>query len=141
MAFSAGVKWEQAQPSLHVLARRGQHLARWLPTFLLLDGPLGRLLKQAPSPLAAVLKSTYSSFPLLASARDAFNTDLFRKVRNGFAHWSFVWQEREGSVQIQVFHFETGTLEAEISVLEGEALHYLSATVIESLDKELLRKV
>ena len=141
LAFSAGIQWQQAQPILHTLARRGQHLARWLPTFLLVDGPLGRLLKQAPSPLAEILKSQHSNFPLLSSARDAFNNDLFRKVRNGFAHWSFVWQDIGGSVQIQVFHFETGKLEAEISLLEAEALHYLSATVIQSLDKELLQKV
>jgi hypothetical protein len=141
LAFSAGIHWEQAQPILHVLARRGQHLSRWLPTFLLVDGPLGRLLKQAPSPLAEILKSSHSSFPFLASARDAFNNDLFRKVRNGFAHWSFVWQDSGGSDQIQLFHFETGAMEAQVSLLEAEALHYLSATVIQSLDQELLRKV
>jgi hypothetical protein len=141
LAFSAGVNWQQTKPILHVLARRGQHLARWLPTFLLIDGPLGRLLRQAPSPIAEILKSAHSSFPLLASARDAFNNDLFRKIRNGFAHWSFVWQDVGGAVQIQVFHFETGLMEAQVSLLEAEALHYLSATVIQALDEELLRKV
>jgi hypothetical protein len=141
LAFSAGVKWEQAQPILHVLARRGQHLSRWLPTFLLVDGPLGRLLKQSRSPLAEILKSSHSSYPLLASARDAFNNDLFRKVRNGFAHWSFVWQDSGDSVKIQLFHFETGLMEAQVSLLEAEALHHLSVTVMQSLDQELLRKV
>jgi hypothetical protein len=140
LAFSAGTHWQHAKPILHDLARQGQHLARWLPTFLLIDGPLGRLLRQAPSPLAQLLKSEHSSFPLLASARDAFNNDLFRKVRNGFAHWSFVWQDIGGSVQIQIFHYETGALDAQVSLVEAEALHYLSTIVIQTLDKELLSK-
>lgn len=140
LAFSAGTDWREAKPILHVLARRGQSLARWLPTFLVVDGPLGRLLRQAPSPLAEILKSAHANFPLIASARDAFNNDLFRKVRNGFAHWSFVWDETDSATQIQLFHYETGKLEAQVSLLEAEALHYLSATVIEALDQELLRK-
>lgn len=141
LAFSAGVHWQQAQPILQPLARRGQHLARWLPTFLLVDGPLGRLLRQTPSPLVEKLKSMPTAFPLLASSRDAFNNDLFRKIRNGFAHWSFIWKNLGDSVQIQVFHYETGALEAQLSLLEAEALHYLSASVIQVLDEELLRKV
>lgn len=141
LAFSAGVHWQQAREILQPLAHRGWHLARWLPTFLLIDGPLGRLLRQRPSPLAERLQSEHASYPLLASARDAFNNDLFRKVRNGFAHWSFTWSGSNGSVQIAVFHFESGAKEAEFSLLEAEALHYLTASVIQTLDEELFRKV
>lgn len=141
LAFSAGVCWQQAQPILQPMAHRGWHLARWLPTFLLVDGPLGRLLRQASSPLVEKLRSQSTAFPMLANSRDAFNNDLFRKVRNGFAHWSFVWKLVDGSVQIQVFHHESGAMEAQLSLLEAEALHYLSASVIQTLDEELFRKV
>lgn len=140
LAFSAGVHWRQAEEVLQPLAHRGWHLARWLPTFLLVDGPLGRLLRQRPSPLAEKLQSGYIAYPLLASARDAFNSDLFRKVRNGFAHWSFRWSGVGSSVQIEVFHFESGAKEADVSLLEAEALHYLVASVTHVLDEELLRK-
>lgn len=140
LAFSAGVHWHQAKEILQPLAHRGWHFARWLPTFLLVDGPLGRLLRQRPSPLAAILQSDHATYPLLASARDAFNNDLFRKVRNGFAHWSFTWNGTGNSVQIEVFHFESGAKEAELSLLEAEALHYLVASVTQVLDEELLRK-
>lgn len=140
LAFSAGVNWQQASEVLRPLAHRGWHLARWLPTYLLVDGPLGRLLRQRPSPLVERLQSKYESYPLLASARDAFNNDLFRKVRNGFAHWSFSWSGTGTSVQIEVFHFESGAKEAELTLLEAEALHYLAASVIHVLDEELLRK-
>jgi hypothetical protein len=42
LAMAAGVRWHDAAPILHPLARRGWHIGRWLPTFLLVDGPLGR---------------------------------------------------------------------------------------------------
>ena len=48
---------QQAAAELRPLARRGWHLSRWLPTFLLIDGPLGRLLRDHQSPLAKILKT------------------------------------------------------------------------------------
>jgi len=141
LAFSAGTDVPPSNPRLHQLAYRGRHLARWIPTFLLIDGPLGRLLRQRPSPLARHLSTSYAQYPLLASARDAFNNDLFRKIRNGFAHWSFTWRQEVASARITIFDFESGTQEAEVSLLEAEALHYLSSLVIRTLDEEILRKV
>src|SRR6185312_14487299 len=93
LAFSAGIHWRQASEILRPLARQGWHLSRWLPTFLLIDGPLGRLLRNKQSPLAARLRLDHAALPLLANSRDAFNHDLFRRVRNGFAHWSFTWHD------------------------------------------------
>ncbi|QRO33797.1 hypothetical protein [Chromobacterium violaceum] len=139
LAFSAGVHWSQADEILQPLAKRGWSISRWLPTFLLVNGPLGNLLRKMPSPLVEKLHSSHSNYPLLSNARDAFNDNFFRKVRNGFAHWSFTWEEATSPKQIKVFHYESGALEAELSVLEAEALHYLSTSVIETLDKELIR--
>lgn len=139
MAFSAGVDWSHAKPLLQPFARRGSSLARWLPTFLLIDGPLGRFLKSRPSPLVERLRTGHASFPLLCSARDAFNHDLFRKVRNGFAHWSFTWTEVGEEVRITTFHFESGEREAEVSALEAEALHFLSSLVTQFIELHLLR--
>lgn len=141
LAFSAGVHWQQTTEILQPLARRGWHLSRWLPTFLLIDGPLGRLLRERSSPLAEKLKANSSKFPLLANARDAFNNDLFRRVRNGFAHWSFTWYDHGSSAQIKIISWESGKEEVELSLLEAEALHLLSASVIQVLDQQLLRQV
>ena len=140
LSFSAGVSSEHASEILQPSAKIGQSISRWLPTFLLIDGPLGRLLRQRPSPLAEKLQKTSYLFPLLCDARDAFNNDFFRYVRNGFAHWSFLWNANGTDVTIELFHYETGDKELEISLLEGEALHYLSASVIQIIDEELLRK-
>lgn len=140
LAFSAGVHWRQAREVLHPLAHRGWHLARWLPTFLLVDGPLGRLLRQRPSPLVEQLQSEHARYPLLASARDAFNNELFRKVRDSFAHWSFTWNGAGSSVQIEIFRFESGAKEAELSLLEAEALHYLAASLFKYSTKNSFAK-
>jgi len=139
LAFSAGVHWRQAAEILQPLARRGWSLSRWLPTFLIIDGPLGHLLRGRDSPLNEVLRIRHSEFPLLTNARDAFNNDLFRRVRNGFAHWSFTWQDIGNSAQIKIIHWESGNDEVELSLLEAEALHFLSASVVQMLDEELLR--
>lgn len=90
--------------------------------------------------MAVRLNSAIAQAPLLAGARDAFNNDLFRKVRNGFAHWSFTWHPNGSSATITIFHFESGAPEVVLSQLEAEALHYLSASVIQTLDEEILRK-
>jgi hypothetical protein len=140
LAFSAGVHWQQASEILKSSARRGWHLSRWLPTFLLVDGPLGRLLRERRSPLADALRTRHAELPLLACARDAFNHDLFRRVRNGFAHWSFTWRDDATSAQIDIINNETGKLDASISLLEAEALHYLSASVTQSVGDHLLRR-
>ena len=140
LAFSSGVHWQHASDILKPLARRGWHLSRWLPTFLIIDGPLGRLLRESASPLAATLRVRHAELPLLANSRDAFNNNLFRLVRNGFAHWSFTWRDRSGSVQIDLINNATGAVDASISLLEAEALHYLAASVIHSVGEKLLRR-
>jgi hypothetical protein len=138
LAMAAGVRWQSTSPVLQPLARRGWHIGRWLPTFLLIDGPLGRLLRDRNSPINTCLRRAPADFPLLASARDAFNSDLFRKVRNGFGHWSFQWRDEPGVSWITIVHWETGTVEASLSLLEAEGLHILTFAVIEAIDKEIL---
>jgi hypothetical protein len=140
LAFSAGVHWQQASETLQPLARRGWHLSRWLPTFLVIDGPLGRLLRDTNSPLAKTLKTTRGAYPLLSSARDLFNNDFFRRIRNGFAHWSFTWQDQGNTAQISIINWDSGAQEAEMTLLEAEALHFISASIIQVIDQSLLRK-
>ncbi|MHB1422588.1 MAG: hypothetical protein ACYC3I_05220 [Gemmataceae bacterium] len=143
LAMSANVPWQDVPPIQQSLARRGWHIGRWLPTFLLIDGPLGRLLKDKESPLTQLLRDDHkkSLLPLLANARDAFNNDLFRRVRNGFGHWSFFWKDVGQSSVITILNWEKGTEEARLSLLESEALHFVSYSVIYSIDEEILRRV
>jgi len=86
LAMTASTKWQDTPQLVHALSRRGWHIARWLPTFLIVDGPLGRFLKASDSPLNKLLRTQHASYPCLAQARDAFNHELFRQVRNGVGH-------------------------------------------------------
>lgn len=137
LALVAGVRWQDTAPILQPLSQRGWHIGRWLPTFLLIDGPLGRLLKDVDSPLTDVLRTRYSELPLLADTRDAFNNDTFRLVRNGFAHWSFDWIIHGGHQSVRIVDWNTGEETARLSLLECEALHFLTASAVHAIDRKL----
>jgi hypothetical protein len=139
LAASAGAKLEDIAPVLRPLAVHGLKIGRWLPTFLVIDGPLGRFLTHADSPLCRLLRERWADFPLLAAARDTFNNDLFRRVRNGFAHWSF-WIE-EPSGRIWIANGDTGRADDSMTWLQVEALHFLAAQIVETLDQGIIRAV
>jgi hypothetical protein len=115
----------------------GTRIARWLPTFLVIDGPLGRFLRAADSPLNELLRREHASYPALTQARDTFNHDLFRRLRNGVGHWAFAWEQDTDGERLVCFDWESGERTAEVSLLEAEALHVVSFAVIECLDRRL----
>jgi len=136
-AITANARWEGVPAIQRPLARAGSRLARWLPTFLIVDGPLGRVLRDADSPLNEVLRRRPRSFPALEQGRDLFNDDFFRLVRNGFGHWSFVWRDAGHGPQIDIIDWKTGAITATLTLLEAEALHVASFSMIEALDREV----
>ena len=140
LALAAGVRWQETAPILQPLSRRGWHIGRWLPTFLLISGPLGHLLRGRASPLSKRLRGRNTGLPLLSEARDAFNHDTFRKLRNGFGHWSFEWNDDVSPSEIRVVDWETGRETATLSLLECEALHFFTVTVVREIDKELIKR-
>jgi hypothetical protein len=136
-AMAANVKWQDVPDHVQPLARIGWHIGRWLPTFLIIDGPLGRFLRAQDSPLNMLLKSEHGKFPTLAQARDVFNNDLFRNVRNGVGHWSFLWEENHNGPFLIIVNWESGETTVTITLMEAEALHLVSFSVIEALDHEI----
>jgi hypothetical protein len=141
LAMTANVRWQDIRGAAQPLARRGWHIARWLPTFLVIDGPLGRFLRTADSPLNSLLRRDYAKYPVLAQARDAFNHDLFRQVRNGVGHWSFRWEEAADGPWLVMMDWESGQSTVTITLLEAEALHLVSFSVIEALDVAVFSEV
>ena len=115
---------QDADKGLRNLADRGARLTAWLPTFLIIDGPLGHFLRDPDSPLNALLREQHATYPILAQARDLFNHDLFRRVRNAFAHWSFFL--RPGDDRVICLNWDTGQTSVEITPIEAEALHLAS---------------
>ena len=140
-AMAANVRWQDIAMPIQPLARRGWHINRWLPTFLLISGPLGLFLKGEDSPLKTVLRDNYAKYPTLAQARDVFNHDIFRRLRNGVGHWSFLWQENNGGSQLVMVDWKTGVTDITITFLEAEAFHLVSFSVIEVLDKEIFSRL
>jgi hypothetical protein len=137
LSVAANVRSEQIPQPQQVLMPIGTRIARWLPTFLVIDGPLGRFLRATDSPLNQLLRREYATYPTLAQARDTFNHDLFRRVRNGVGHWAFAWEGRADGEQLVCFDWESGERTAEVSLLEAEALHVAAFTVIECLDRRI----
>lgn len=140
LAMTANVRWQDTPDIVHPLSRRGWHISRWLPTFLIIDGPLGRFLSKANSPLNLLLKREYATYPVLTQARDTFNHELFRKVRNGVGHWSFFWKEKGGNSHLVIIDSASSKPDIEVSLLEAEALHLVAFSVIEALDEEVFSK-
>ncbi len=141
LAMATAFHWKDAPIDVRALARPGWHIVRWLPTFLIVNGPLGRLLRDdIRSPINIRLRSEPSRFPLLSEARDAFNSDLFRKTRDGFAHWSFQWKDDStGTFQIIVIDWKTGKPQITLTLLEVEAMHFMIAQTTEAIDKYIIR--
>ncbi len=138
LAMATNGRWQEVPLPARLIARYGWMIGRWLPTFLIIDGPLGRFLRGADSPLNILLRTQHVKYPVLAQTRDVFNHDLFRRVRNGVGHWSFTF-EQQGTERLVCFDWETGQRTAEVSIMEAEALHLASFSTIECLDQELFR--
>jgi hypothetical protein len=140
LAMATAFRWKDAPANVRALARPGWHIVRWLPTFLVVDGPFGRLLRDAESPFNVRLRTEHSKFPLLCEARDAFNSPLFSQVRNGFAHWSFQWKDdNKGASQVIVVDWKTGNPQVILTLLEVEAMHFMIAQTIEAIDENIIR--
>ena len=64
IAMSARAQWDEVAEDIRPVTARGWFLSRWMPTFLIIDGPIERLLCGSPSPFEARLGSQY---PLLTT--------------------------------------------------------------------------
>jgi hypothetical protein len=140
MSVASFARCQDIPMPAQLYAWRGVWIGRWLPAFLVIDGPLGRFLRAQTSPLNVLLRRNHAGYPTLAQARDLFNHDLFRRVRNGVGHWSFAF-EGVGldDTQLVCFDWESGARTAEVTVLEAEALFLASFSIIECLDRQVFR--
>ncbi len=140
LSVSSLARADQVPWPARMLAHRGVWISRWLPMFLIIDGPLGGFLRSPESPLNILLRNDYKAYPTLAQARDLFNHDLFRRVRNGVAHWSFVFEGEDATEQLVCFDWESGARTVVVSVLEAEALFMTSFSIVECLDEKVFRR-
>lgn len=89
IAMAARARWDDAPEVFKPVVARGWFLGRWIPTFLIIDGPFGRFMTADDSPLKAHYDPDYA---LLTAAKYFLGERTFKLIRNGFAHWSFDWE-------------------------------------------------
>ncbi len=140
IAMSARANWHDVPDEIRPITARGWFLGRWIPTFLIIDGPIGRFVCKGGSPLFEKLKVQYGIYPLLASARDFLNNKLFTDLRNGFAHWAFDWEVVGSESYVASYNWETGNITAKLHQKEADAFHIIAFALIEVLDEVIISR-
>lgn len=131
ISMAARARWDNAPEHVRPLAARGWFLGRWLPTFLVIDGPIGRFLGGDTSPLNHWLGPER---PLLTAARDFMNDRLFKLLRNGFAHWGFDWEVVGSESYVVAYDWERDLPTGKLHQTEADAFHIIAFALIEILD-------
>jgi len=136
IAMAASAKWHDGPDEHKPVRARGWFLGRWLPTFLVVDGPIGRFLGADDSPLAPRFGET---LPLLSAARDFMSDRTFRLLRNGFAHWSFDWEVVGVESYVVAFDSDRDLPTAKLHSSEADAYHIAAFALLDILYDTLLR--
>jgi len=140
IAMSARANWYDVPEEIRPIAAREWFLGRWIPTFLIIDGPIGRFMCKSGSPLFETLKSQYQRYPFLASARDFLNSSLFMKLRHAFAHWAFDWEVAGNESYVVSYDWETDIPTAKLNQEEADAFRIASFALIEIIDEIIISK-
>ncbi len=135
IATSATARWQEEPAATRGIAARGWFLGRWVPTFLILDGPIGRFLNADDSPVQPWVGKDY---PLFTAAREFLAQRLFRLLRNGFAHWAFDWDVIEGESYIVAYDWERDLPTAKMHQSECDAYHIAAFALVELINDVLL---
>jgi len=108
---------------------------RWIPTFLIIDGPIGRFLAGDDSPF----KTCYGAqFPILTAAKEFLADRTFKLLRNGFAHWGFDWEVVGNDSFVIAYDWERDLPIAKLHQSEAGAYHIATFALVEVLEKSML---
>jgi hypothetical protein len=135
IAMTARADWRTGPESIRSVLARGWFLGRWIPTFLIIDGPIGRFFCR-PSPLQQFLDEQH---PLLCGASEFLGNRLFREVRHGFAHWAFDWESSSGDSTLVIYDRERDRSIARLHQRQADAFHIAAYALIEVWDEVVLR--
>ena len=136
IAMAARAQWQDAPIAARCVAARGWFLGRWIPTFLIIDGPIGRFLFNDSSPMSRIPASS----AVLTAARDFLNDRTFRLLRNGFAHWAFHWEVIGPDSYVVAYDWERDLPTAKLHLHEADAFHIAAFALIEVLDEVLVSR-
>jgi hypothetical protein len=131
ISLASRARWQDVPEEIRPITARGWFLGRWLPTFLIIDGPVGRFVCSETSPLNSQMGPAH---PFLSASRDFLNDRLFRLLRNGFAHWGFDWEVVSGESYVVAYDWERDLPTAKLHQEEADAFHMAAFALIEVLD-------
>jgi hypothetical protein len=135
ISMAARAKWQDVPDEIKPVTARGWFLGRWLPTFLIIDGPIGRFIGADDSPF----RSRYGSdWPIVTAARDFLGEKTFRLVRNGFAHWGFDWEAVGDNSYVVAYDWERDLPIARLHQSEADAYHIIAFSLVEVLNDVVL---
>jgi hypothetical protein len=132
IAMSARADWCSTPARVRGVAARGWFLGRWIPTFLVLDGPILRFLN------SPAFRRQTGSPEFLRAVRSFFHAQDFMALRHGFAHWSFTWVSNGNDSEI-VVHGRASESTVRVSRREVDAFHILTFAVVEAVHDVFLR--
>ena len=135
ISMAARARWQDVPDEIKPVVARGWFLGRWLPTFLIIDGPIGRFVGADDSPF----KGRYGpDWPMITAARDFLAEKTFRLVRNGFAHWGFDWEVVGGNSYVVAYDWERDLPIARLHQSEADAYHIVAFSLVEVLNDVFL---
>jgi hypothetical protein len=126
IAMSARADWQAVPASMRGVAARGWFLGRWVPTFLVLDGPILRYIT------SEALRRQSGSRAFLRAVRSFFSNRDFMLLRHAFAHWSFSWRTEGGDSAI-VGLGRSPSEEVRVSRSEADAFHIITFALVEAV--------
>ncbi len=133
LAMSARADWRSVPREFRGVAARGWFLGRWVPTFLVLDGPILRFLN------GPAFRRQMDSTEFLRSVRSFFHAKDFMALRHAFAHWSFSWVT-DGMDSEIVAVSRSSSQEIRVSRKEADAFHILTFAVVEAIHDVFIGK-
>lgn len=131
MSMSENSRWQETPEWMHVASAKGWHLIRWIPTFLMINGPIGRFLLRKESPLYSRLGN---NIPIITAAHNFLEIKDFKTLRNGFAHWSFDWEVFQDKFSLIVYEEGKDIVITRLLIGEIEGFHAIAFAITEVLN-------
>jgi len=129
--MAASAKWREVVPHARGLAARGWFIGRWLPTSLVVTGPISRFV--AGDGLRHV---TADAVKHVRAIRRFIQDPVVLRLRNALAHWSFEWESRpDGNYVVSYDRHGVFSLHQQ----EADAVHIVMVTVVELLHEHCIR--
>ena len=138
LAVTSEIKWHDPIPVLHILLRKHWYRERWTPTSLIMDDPLGQIIKDPKSPLNSILREQQMLYPILCEIEEIFKSDFFNLIRDGAGKWSFIWNAREMDKSKVIIDVKKGKTRS-ITLMEGETLHFVVLSILEVVNTEIFK--